>query len=154
MKIKTDINEKYNEIELHVCNHELSEEVKSISGELHLLYDKKLSGMDEKGNRRMLRPVEIFSFYSEGQRVIALSETERFTVQSKLYELEEELEKSHFIRISKSEIVNFRKIRELDMSVTGTIRIIMKNGYETYASRRNVAKLKEKLKAERTVNKD
>ena len=62
MKIKTDINEKYNEIELHVCNHELSEEVKSISGELHLLYDKKLSGMDEKGNRRMLRPVEIFSF--------------------------------------------------------------------------------------------
>ena len=40
------------------------------------------------------------------------------------------------------------------MSVTGTIRIIMKNGYETYASRRNVAKLKEKLKAERTVNKD
>ena len=71
MKIKTDINEKYNEIELHVCNHELSEEVKSISGELHLLYDKKLSGMDEKGNRRMLRPVEIFSFYSEGQRVIA-----------------------------------------------------------------------------------
>ena len=154
MKIKTDINEKYNEIELHVCNHELSEEVKSISGELHLLYDKKLSGMDEKGNRRMLRPVEIFSFYSEGQRVIALSETERFTVQSKLYELEEELEKSHFIRISKSEIVNFRKIRELDMSVTGTIRLIMKNGYETYASRRNVAKLKEKLKAERTVNKD
>ena len=154
MKIKTDINEKYNEIELHVCNHELSEEVKSISGELHLLYDKKLSGMDEKGNRRMLRPVEIFSLYSEGQRVSALSETERFTVQSKLYELEEELEKSHFIRISKSEIVNFRKIRELDMSVTGTIRIIMKNGYETYASRRNVAKLKEKLKAERTVNKD
>ena len=154
MKIKTDINEKYNEIELHVCNHELSEEVKSISGELHLLYDKKLSGMDEKGNRRMLRPVEIFSFYSEGQRVIALSETERFTVQSKLYELEEELEKSHFIRISKSEIVNFRKIRELDMSVTGTIRLIMKNGYETYASRRNVAKLKEKLKAERTVTKD
>ncbi len=152
MKIKTDINEKYNEIELHVCNHELSDEVRSISGELHLMYDRSISGMDEKGNRRMLRPVEIFSFYSEGQKVIALSETERFTVQSKLYELEDELEKSHFIRISKSEIINSRKIRELDMSVTGTIRVIMKNGYETYVSRRNVAKLKEKLKAERTVN--
>lgn len=38
-----------------------------------------------------------------------------------------------------------KKIRSLDVSLTGTIKVIMKNGYETYTSRRNVAKLKELL---------
>ena len=151
MDIKTVINSRYSEIELHICSSEMNDEVRNISGELHMLYDRSLAGMDERGNRRMLRPGEISSFYSEGQKVIALAEKERYTIQSTLHELEAELAKSHFIRISRSEIVNIRKIRELDMSVTGTIRILMKNGYETYVSRRNVSKLKERLLSERTV---
>ena len=40
---------------------------------------------------------------------------------------------------------NYKRIRSLDLGLTGTIRVIMKNGYETYSSRRNVAKLKELL---------
>ena len=151
MKIRTEINSKYTEIELHICHSEINDEVRNISSELHVMYDESLSGTDERGNRRMLRPGEIVSFYSEGQRVIALGEEERFVISSKLYELEEELTKSHFIRISKSEIVNIRKIKSLDMSISGTIRILMKNGHETYVSRRNVSKLKERLKEERMV---
>ena len=151
MKIKTEINSKYSEIELHICSSEISDEVRRITGELHMMYDESLTGTDEKGNRRILRPGEIVSFYSEGQRVIALGEEERYVIPSKLYELEEELTQSHFIRISKSEIVNIRKIKSLDMSVSGTIKITMKNGHETYVSRRNVSKLKERLKSERMV---
>jgi DNA-binding LytR/AlgR family response regulator len=151
MNIKTEISSKYSEIELHICSNELSDEVKRISAELHTMYDEKIPGTDEKGNHRMLLPAEIISFYSEGQRVMARGEKECYVVPNKLYELEE-LTKEHFIRISKSEIVNIRKIRSLDMSITGTIRIIMKNGYETYASRRNVSKLKARLQSERTVN--
>ena len=124
MNIKTEISSKYSEIELHICSNELSDEVKRISAELHTMYDEKIPGTDEKGS---------------------------YESRDRLYELEE-LTKEHFIRISKSEIVNIRKIRSLDMSITGTIRIIMKNGYETYASRRNVSKLKARLQSERTVN--
>ena len=61
------------------------------------------------------------------------------------WKIEEEYEKLCFVRISKSEIVNYKKIKSLDMSLTGTIKVIMKNGYETYSSRRNVSKLKELL---------
>ena len=31
------------------------------------------------------------------------------------------------------------------MSITETIRLVMKNGYETYVSRRNVVRIKERL---------
>lgn len=132
-------------MEVHVCNDEMTEEVHSVMDRLHSFFDVSLTGTDEVGNRCILRPDEIYSFYSEGQKVIAMDENKRYTVSCKLYELEAEYEKLCFVRISKSELVNYRRIRSLDMSLTGTIRVIMKNGYETYSSRRNVAKLKELL---------
>ena len=145
MKIFAETDKKYEEIELHVCNNALTDEVRAIVGELHEIYDFNIPGTDEIGNKRMIRRAEIMSAYSEGQRVMILTSDGRYAVQKKLYELENELGDTNFIRISKSEIVNIRKIKSLDMSVTGTIRLVLKTGYETYVSRRNVAKIKEKL---------
>ena len=145
MKILTETDNKYKEIELHVCNNALTDEVRAIVGELHEIYDYNIPGTDEIGNKRLIRRAEILSAYSEGQRVIVLTGDGRYVVQKKLYELETELGDTNFIRISKSEIVNVRKIRSLDMSITGTIKLVLKTGYETYVSRRNVAKIKEKL---------
>lgn len=145
MKIYAETDKKYEEIELHVCNNALTDEVRAIVGELHEIYDFNIPGTDETGNKRMIRRAEILSAYSEGQRVLILTGSGRYAVQKKLYELENELGDTNFIRISKSEIVNIRKIKSLDMSVTGTIRLVLKTGYETYVSRRNVAKIKEKL---------
>jgi len=145
MKIYAETDKKYEEIELHVCNNALTDEVRAIVGELHEIYDFNIPGTDEAGNKRMIRRAEILSAYSEGQRVLILTGSGRYAVQKKLYELENELGDTNFIRISKSEIVNIRKIKSLDMSVTGTIRLVLKTGYETYVSRRNVAKIKEKL---------
>ena len=145
MKIFAETDKKYEEIELHVCNNALTDEVRAIVGELHEIYDFNIPGTDEIGNKRMIRRAEILSAYSEGQRVMILTSDGRYAVQKKLYELENELGDTNFIRISKSEIVNIRKIKSLDMSVTGTIRVVLKTGYETYVSRRNVAKIKEKL---------
>ena len=145
MLIKTEINRVFKEIELHVCNSEENDNVKSIVRELHEIYDQKLSGVDERGNRCLLKPGEIISAYAEGQKVMVLGPEGVYTVSKKLYELENELGNRHFVRISKSEIVNIRKISKLDMSITGTIKLIMRNGYETYVSRRNIQKIKDRL---------
>lgn len=132
-----------------MCSNALTDDVRAIVGELHEIYDYNIPGTDEAGNKRMIRRAEILSAYSEGQRVIVLTTGGRYVVRKKLYELETELGDTNFIRISKSEIVNIRKIKSLDLSITGTIRLVMKTGYETYVSRRNVAKIKEKLTKEK-----
>lgn len=149
MKIKTEIDDKYKEIELHVCNDVLNSEVREILGELHETFDQAIAGVDERGNRVMIAASDIISIFAEDQKVMVLGTGGTYTVQKKLYELESELGDTYFTRISKSEIVNIRKIKNLDMSIIGTIKITMKNGYETYVSRRNVAKIKEKLLKER-----
>ena len=153
MKILTETDSKYKEIELHVCNNALTDEVRAIVGELHERYDYNIPGTDKIGNKRMIRRAEILSAYSEGQRVIVLTGDGRYVVQKKLYELETELGETNFIRISKSEIVNIHKIRSIDLSITGTIKLVMKTGYETYVSRRNVSKIKEKLTKEKLEGK-
>ena len=145
MLIKTNINDRYKETELHVCKDTMDEEVKRILGELHAMYDPSVAGTDERGNRCMIQPADIVTFYAEKQKVFAKDNEKTYTIPRTLSDLEKELESYGFVRISKSEIVNLRKIKSLDMSFTGTIRVIMKNGYETYTSRRNVAKLKELL---------
>ena len=69
----------------------------------------------------------------------------RCCLKARLYELEERLAKKNFIRISNSEIVNFSKIKNFDLSLAGTITIIFKDGSKTYVSRRYVKKIKQFL---------
>ena len=145
MQIKSEINPKYRELELHVCKDQMTQEVADVINQLHTFFDSSLAGMDEVGNRCVIRPAEVISFYAEGQRVMAMDSTKKYVISKKLYEIEKEYENLCFVRISKSEIVNYKKIRSLDVSFAGTIKVIMKNGYETYTSRRNVSKLKELL---------
>ena len=93
----------------------------------------------------MLPLKDILRFYTENQKVIAQGTAGIYSIQEKLYELEERLDAEQFFRISKSEIVNLKKIKRLDMSITGTIKVLLSDGTETYTSRRNVTKLKQIL---------
>lgn len=145
MQIKSVIHEKFHNLEIHVCNDEMNDEVKDVIDKLHTFFDASISATDELGNRCMINPSEVISFYSEGQRVMAMDAKKRYVVSQKLYELEESYQNLCFVRISKSELVNYKMIKSLDMSLSGTIKVIMKNGYETYTSRRNVTKIKELL---------
>ena len=61
MKILTETDNKYKEIELHVCNNALTDEVRAIVGELHEIYDYNIPGTDEIGNKRMIIKVIINS---------------------------------------------------------------------------------------------
>lgn len=50
----------------------------------------------------------------------------------------------------KKEIINIRKIERVDMNMAGTIKVIMRDGTQTFTSRRNVTRLKEAL--EQSIN--
>ena len=145
MQIKPEIDPKYQEIELHVCKDKPDEEVTQVLSELRAWFEDSLKAVDERGNQLLLPLNSVYAFFAEGQRVFALDEKQKYVISKKLYELEEAYGEDAFVRISKSELVNIKKIKSLDLSLTGTIRVIMKNGYETYSSRRNVAKIRERL---------
>ncbi|PTI70268.1 LytTR family transcriptional regulator DNA-binding domain-containing protein [Staphylococcus succinus] len=51
----------------------------------------------------------------------------------------------HFIKISKSEIINIHYLDHLSMTTTGQIKIFFKNDIVTYSSRRYLKSIKERL---------
>ena len=145
MQVKVLIDKMYQDMEIHVCNDEMNSEVTGLANAISGFVNKRLVGTDEKGNKVMLRPQEIIRFYAQGQKVLAQDEKEIYSIHEKLYELEKMLDGMKFIRISKSEIVNLKKVKKLDMNMVGTIKVILSDGTETYTSRRNVMNLKKKL---------
>lgn len=100
----------------------------------------------QSGRAILLEPGEVLRFYGEDKEVRAQTlNGEVRTVRLRLYELEERLDKRTFVRVSHSEIVNWKRVTALDLSLSGTIRVTLEGGVTTYVSRRYVKKIKEVL---------
>lgn len=63
----------------------------------------------------------------------------------KLYELEETLTSNDFLRVSKSIIINLRKIKSLSPALSGRFEATLDNGEKIIISRQYVVDLKKKL---------
>ena len=99
-----------------------------------------------RGEEVLLLPQESFlRFYTDGKGVSAQTGQEVYPIRLRLYELEERLDRKAFVRVSHSEIVNWKRVTALDLSLSGTIRVTLEGGVVTYVSRRYVKKIKEVL---------
>lgn len=144
MQIKFFINEKYEKPEIVICNHEMNGEVKKLADTISRAVNETLVGYQDN-EAIVLQQTDIIRAYAQNQKVLATTNEGDYTLHYKLYELEEMLDKSIFVRISKSELVNIRKIVRLDTSIAGTVKVILKDNIETFVSRRNIAYIKKAL---------
>ncbi len=144
MKIKFDIQDKYREPEIHLCSREKTGEILDMYETIENLLDVKIKVYKEQ-ECGVVVPMKIVRIYSANKKVYLRTGEDCYEVRDRIYTLEEQLTGRGFVRISNSEIVNIGQIEKLDMGQTGTIKMYMKNGDETYVSRRYVKKIKEVL---------
>ena len=93
----------------------------------------------------ILSPDDIIRIYAEDGKILASVNSKEYILRQRLYELEEQLNKYSFVRISNSEIINLKKVRNFDLSLSGTICVTLSDGTATYVSRRYVSKIKKVL---------
>ena len=60
-------------------------------------------------------------------------------------ELVSEKKWDRFIRISNKDIVNIEHVEKFDLSFTGIITVVLKNGTRVQVSRRYMKKIREKI---------
>ena len=87
----------------------------------------------------------VLRFFAEDKGVSCQTGKGVFSVRQRLYELEEELEGTRFVRVSNSEIVNLDRVTGLDLTLTGTIKMTLEGGTVCWVSRRYVKKIKQAL---------
>ena len=144
MKILFDIQEKYRDIEIHICCEKRTKEALGLRDLLDGFLSSKIT-VHKNQETRSVTSYEIVRIYSESKKVYVRTKEDTFEVRDRLYVLEESLGDRGFVRISNSEIVNISQIGKLDMSYIGTIKMFMKNGDETFVSRRYVSRIKAVL---------
>lgn len=144
MQIEIKIDDSCTEPKILILTDSMTDEInniiKKISDEPHQI----LSGM--KGDKlEILEEDHLIRIYANSGKVFAVTEGGEYILRFRLYELEDRLDKNKFVRISNSEIINLKKIKNFDLSFTGTICVKFLNGTSTYVSRRYVSKIKKIL---------
>jgi DNA-binding LytR/AlgR family response regulator len=92
-----------------------------------------------------INPRDIFYIESVDSRTFFYCEKEVYESKQKLYELEETLAGGDYLRISKSTILNLRKVKSLIPAFSGRLEAVLKNGERVPISRHYVPGLKKVL---------
>lgn len=144
MQIEIKIDSSCTEPKIIVLTDKMTDEVNTLVKKLSEESPQMLAGFREN-TLEILEQPEIVRIYAAAGKIIATTGKGEYTLRLRLYELEDRLDKNRFVRISNSEIINLRKVKNFDLSFTGTICVTLSTGLVTYVSRRYVAKIKQVL---------
>ncbi|HBT94924.1 MAG TPA: LytTR family transcriptional regulator [Coriobacteriia bacterium] len=152
MKVEIKIDRSCMETTVTICAKELTDEISDLAEKLQADDPRFLIGIDEE-RAVILDTQQVIRIFALKQKVIAVVQnvagpapaTREYALKLRLYELEERLPDKQFVRISHSEIINLKKVRDFDLSFAGSIQVRFIDGSTTFVSRRYVAKIKHTL---------
>ena len=144
MQVEIRIDSACKEPRIVILTDKLTDEVNAIARRLSGESPQILSGFQDD-TLKVLEQENIVRIYTSGGKVFASTADGEYTLRLRLYELEERLGGSQFVRISNSEIINLRRVKSFDLSFTGTICVALSDGTVSYVSRRYVKKIKQVL---------
>ena len=144
MQIKIEFNKAYKEPVIIILTDKMTDDIDRI---FKMLSDEKSQIIAGIKNDRVevLEPNDIIRVYANSKKVFAVTDKGEYMLRLRLYEAEERLSLNQFVRISKSEIINLKKVNNFDLNFAGTICVRFFNNEVTYVSRRYVSEIKKVL---------
>ena len=141
MKYKLVIDDKKEESIL-IYAHQKTELICEIE-ELIKSYEIKLIGYCENVSIP-INLSDVSSFYTKDNKVYANVLGKPYLVNLRIYQIEEMIG-SNFIKINQGCIVNINKISRFETSVGGFVKVVLKDGYSDYISRRELKNVKRRM---------
>ncbi|EEG72960.1 LytTR family DNA-binding domain-containing protein [[Clostridium] hylemonae] len=150
MKIRIEIEDNLKEAEIIIRSSVLSEEVQKIQKAVADVVSMEQRLVFYKGDTSYYLPLEeILFFETEDNEVYAHTRKEIYRTKYRLYELEEMLP-GFFMRVSKSAILNTRKIYSMTKSLPASCTVEFQGTHkQAYVSRYYYKPLKDRLEEKR-----
>ncbi len=143
MKVHIEIDEILKETEVLIRTPEVDSTVTQLIEKISK-NDKQTINVNSGNKVILLEPAEVVRIFSGDKKVFVKTENGIFTIKQALYEIENILPKE-FVRISGSEIINIKMVKDFDLNIAGSIFVNFKNGDRTNVSRRFISAIKEKI---------
>lgn len=150
MKIRVELDSSIVEEEVVIRCNSLSEEVQQVQRALADLAAGHRQFVFYKGSTEYYLPLEDILFFETEEKVIfAHTRDATYQVKYRLYELEEFLP-GHFMRISKSTILNTHQIYSIRRNLASSSVVAFQNTHkQVFISRHYYKPLKNKLEEKR-----
>ena len=129
---------------LEIRCHKISDEVNEI---ISFVKSRQgvLSGIIDGEIYEVAVP-DVYYIESVDDRAFIYTADKNYEVNLRIYEMEEMLAKSSFIRIQKGMLLNLMKVKSIKPGLSGRYVALLKNNEEVIISRKYVPGIKEKLK--------
>ena len=130
-----------------ICCRAVNEEVREIADFVRSRQGS-LSGLRDAKQYEV--PVsELYYVESVDGKTFLYTKGQVYETPYRVYELESLLKAKHFLRVSKSMLLNLMKIRSIQPALNGRLTAVLQSGEEVIISRSYVRNLKAALKGER-----
>lgn len=143
MKISVNIDENISDTEIVINSRSLTPEIERIIAALRIL-DSQIT-VTKDGESYILDVTKIVYVESVDRKTFIYTEQDCFESKLKLYEIEEQLCQSGFLRVSRACLVHLKYIRSLRAELDRKIRLTLKNGEQIIVSRQYADELKQRL---------
>lgn len=143
MKIEIDIDEKYNELAVQIKAPKLNSDIEKMISLMRMI-DMQLA-VKKDDEIILLETKQILYFESVERNTFVYTKEDTYIIDLRLYELEQQLIDQGFIRISKTCILNLKKIQSLKADINRKIRVTLINGEQIIVSRNYANELRMRL---------
>ena len=140
-----DKNPNLNNIIVTISAAEMDNQVRALIGFFNNSGGNDIYIQDESGRQRRITEENILRIQSY-KKIVKLHTPEGvFSLHKSLREAEAMLHSKMFLKISRFEIINLQKVHNFDFTISGTLRIEFEDGSFTWASRRFIPLIRERL---------
>lgn len=143
MKISIDIDSTKQDTEIQISCKSLTPDIEKIIATLRMLNQQIMVEKDEE--TYVLDVTKIMYIEAVDRKTFVYTQEDCFESKLKLYEMEERLEESGFLRVSKSCLIQLRHIRSLKGDLDRRLKVTLENGEQIMVSRQYADEIKRKL---------
>ena len=138
--VSKDVEEPYAEIHTSELNENITKAMSILEND----ESNELLAVKKDSDIALLEYDDIFMFRVENKQVNVFTKDYDYIIKKPLYQIEENLN-SDFVRISKTTIVNLKKIKRVAPSLRVMMFIELKNGLKDNISRKYLPNFKQVL---------
>ena len=144
MKVNQFVSKDIEEPHADIHTNELTDNITKAMSILESDDSNDMLAVKKGSDIALLEFDDVFMLRVEDKQVNVYTENGQYLVKKPLYQVEETLS-SDFVRISKTTIVNLRKIERVAPSLKGMMFIELKNGLKDNISRKYLPDFKNAL---------
>ena len=144
MKVNLFVSRDIKEPHADIHTNELTDNISKAISILESDESSEMIAVKKGSDIALLEFSEIYMFRVEDKQVKVYTQNEEYLIKKPLYQVEDSLN-NDFVRISKTTIVNLKRIERVAPSLKGMMFIELKNGLKDNISRKYLPDFKNAL---------